>query len=154
MALQNTSQWQALTAHQQEIQGTHLRQLFQDDPGRAERMTLTVADLTVDFSKHIATESTISALLALAESAGFSERRDAMFAGDRINITENRSVMHTALRANQPVMVDGADVLPDVRAVLAKMAKVADQVRGGTWLGSTGKPIRAVVNIGLSLIHI
>ena len=149
MALQNTPAWEALTANHRQLAGTNLRELFASDPGRTERLTTHVGDLTIDFSKHLVTDDTVNLLGALASTAGFEQRRDAMFAGERINITEDRSVLHTALRADQPVVVDGNDVVPDVRQVLAKMARVADRVREGQWLGATDKPIRAVVNIGI-----
>ena len=149
MALQETAAWQALNTHQAALAATDLRTLFADDPGRAQRLTLEVGDLTVDFSKHLVTETTMQLLEDLAMSTDFEARRNAMFAGERINNTENRSVLHTALRANEPVIVDGEDVVIDVRAVLAKMARVADQVHAGQWLGATEKPIRAVVNIGI-----
>ena len=149
MALQNDPAWEALVAHQQDLASTHLRDLFASDPGRADRLTTTVGDLTIDFSKHLVTDTTLSMLTQLAQSTGFDEQRAAMFRGDRINTTEDRSVLHTALRANAPVVVDGDDVVPQVKAVLAKMARVADQVRSGSWLGATDKPIRSVVNIGI-----
>ena len=123
--------------------------LFTADAERAERLTMQVGDLRIDFSKHLATDATLDLLTTLAAATGFDERRQAMFAGERINTTEDRSVLHTALRATTPVVVDGEDVVPGVRAVLAKMARVADQVRDGTWMGATDKPIRAVVNIGI-----
>jgi len=152
MAPHQSPAWRALAAHQQlltETDDLSLRTLFDQDPGRVERMTLQVADLTIDFSKHLATAETMQLLGDLATATGVTSLRDAMFAGDPINTTENRSVLHTALRAVDPVLVDGEDVVPDVRAVLAKMARVADRVRTGTWLGATDKPIRAVVNIGI-----
>ena len=149
MALQDTAAWQALRSHHSENTDQNLRALFSSDPDRVERLTMTVADLTIDFSKHLVTDTTLRLLHDLAVTAGFEARRDAMFAGERINMTEDRSVLHTALRADEPVVVDGDDVVPEVRAVLEKMARVADQVRAGEWLGATDKPIRAVVNIGI-----
>ncbi|MGZ0177113.1 MAG: glucose-6-phosphate isomerase [Acidimicrobiales bacterium] len=149
MALRNTPAWEALVAHQHELDATHLRDLFANDPLRADRLTTQVGDLTIDFSKHLATDTTLELLTQLAQATGFDDRREAMFSGARINTTEDRSALHTALRANSPVIVDGQDVVPEVRAVLTKMARVADQVRAGTWMGATGKPIRAVVNIGI-----
>ena len=149
MTLRNLPEWQALAAHQNELANTNLRELFADDPERSERLAVRVGDLRVDFSKHVVTETTTALLTGLAEATGFDERRQAMFAGARINTTEDRSVLHTALRADGPVVVDGEDVVPAVKAVLAKMASVADQVRSGAWRGATGKPIRAVVNIGI-----
>lgn len=149
MALRNTPAWEALVAHQHGLNTTRLRDLFANDPQRAERLTTQVGDLTIDFSKHLVTDATLELLTQLAQATGFDDRREAMFTGARINTTEDRSVLHTALRANSPVIVDGEDVVPEVRAVLAKMARVADQVRTGTWMGATDKPIRAVVNIGI-----
>ena len=149
MALQNTEAWRALASHRVDLASTDLRQLFKTDSERAARLTSQVGDLTVDFSKHLVTDETLSLLTALASATGFEQRRAAMFGGERINVTEDRSVLHTALRADEPMTVDGNDVLPDVQRVLAKMARVADQVRGGKWLGATEKPIRAVVNIGI-----
>jgi len=149
MDIENSSAWEALAAHHGEIAETSLRSLFAEDSGRAERLTMQVADLTIDFSKHLVTDDTMRLLSDLGEAADFQQRRAAMFSGEPINTTENRAVLHTALRSVDPVIVDGHDVVPEVRAVLAKMARVADQVRTGTWLGATDKPIRAVVNIGI-----
>ena len=149
MALQQRPEWLALADHQRELASTDLRSLFAADPERASTFTHTVGDLTVDFSKHLVTAETMRLLGDLAGATGVEQRRDAMFAGDRINTTEDRSVLHTALRADAPVVVDGEDVTTDVRAVLAKMGRVADQVRAGSWLGATDRAIRAVVNIGI-----
>ena len=121
MALRNTPAWEALVAHQHGLNTTRLRDLFANDPQRAERLTTQVGDLTIDFSKHLVTDATLELLTQLAQATGFDDRREAMFTGARINTTEDRSVLHTALRANSPVIVDGEDVVPEVRAVLAKM---------------------------------
>jgi len=149
MALQDSAPWQALADHQRTVATTDLRGLFADDPGRAERLTFVAGDLTIDFSKHLVTDTTLSLLESLADAQGFADRRAAMFSGEHINITEDRSVLHTALRANKPVIVDGDDVTPEVQEVLSKMGRVADRVRSGEWLGATDRPIRAVVNIGI-----
>jgi glucose-6-phosphate isomerase len=143
--------WQALESHYRQIRDTHLRQLFADDPGRGERLTLEAAGLYFDYSKNRITDETLRLLLALAEQAGLRARIDAMFSGEKINITESRAVLHVALRAplGQSIVVDGQDVVPEVHAVLDKMSSFADRVRGGTWLGHTGKRIRNVVNIGI-----
>jgi glucose-6-phosphate isomerase len=144
-----TAAWQALNDHRAQIGDKTLRSLFEADPARAERMTLHVGDLTVDFSKHRITDETLALLISLAEETGVEGHRDAMFAGEEINSTEGRSVLHTALRAADPVVVDGDDVVPEVRQVLDRMGVVADRIRAGEWLGATGKPITAVVNIGI-----
>ena len=143
--------WQALAAHYQQIKDVHLRTLFADDPQRGERMTAEAAGLFLDYSKHRITDETLRLLVRLANECGLRGRIDAMLRGDRINITENRAVLHTALRApaGQQIFVDGVDVVPDVHAVLEKMAGFAQQVRSGHWSGYTGRPIRNVVNIGI-----
>ncbi len=146
-----TPEWQALSAHADEIAGVHLRQLFAADPGRAERMTLQAGDLVFDYSKQRVSGETLRLLLALAERAGVAARRDAMFAGEHINVTENRAVLHVALRmpAGASLVVDGQDVVADVHAVLAHMGEVSDRIRSGQWTGATGERIRHVVNIGI-----
>ncbi len=149
MALRNTPAWEALVAHQHGLDATHLRSLFASDRQRAARLTTQVGDLTIDFSKHLVTDATLGLLTQLAQATGFDDRREAMFSGERINTTEDRSVLHIALRANSPVNIDGEDVVPEVKAVLTKMARVADLIRSGKWMGATNKPIRAVVNIGI-----
>ena len=149
MTLLDSPAWAALNAHRALLGSTGIGELFASEPDRGARLTLPVGDLTIDFSKHLVTSATIELLLDLAASVGLEAKRDAMFDGERINTTEDRAVLHTALRSRRPVIVDGRDVGPDVRAVLAGMARVADQVRGGQWLGSTGRPITAVVNIGI-----
>ncbi len=129
----------------------HLRALFADDPGRAERYLVSAGDLRIDYSKHLIDDGVMASLQAVAAVAGVEAHRDAMFAGEQINTTEQRAVLHTALRApaDSIVLVDGHDVVPDVHAVLDQMAAFAGQVRGGGWLGATGKRIATVVNIGI-----
>ena len=144
-------EWSALAAHQAEIAGRHLRELFADDPGRAGRMTVTAGDLHLDYSKHRVTGETIGLLTALAERAGLRARIEAMFTGERINVSENRAALHTALRIppGETLTVDGQDVAGDVHAVLDKMADFSRRVRSGEWTGFTGKRITTVVNIGI-----
>src|ERR687891_2939418 len=143
--------WQALLSHHQDIKELHLRKLFADDARRGERMTLEAAGLYLDYSKNRITDETLRLLLELAEQSGLRDRIEAMFRGDKINVTENRAVLHTALRAprDASIMLDGHDVVPDVHRVLDRMAEFADRVRDGAWKGHTGKPIRNVVNIGI-----
>jgi glucose-6-phosphate isomerase len=143
--------WQALSSHYEEVKDLHLRTLFAEDPRRGERMVLEVAGLYLDYSKNRVTDHTLRLLLDLATQSGLRERIDAMFRGDKINVTENRAVLHTALRAPREasIMVDGHNVVPDVHRVLDRMADFSDRVRGGEWRGHTGKPIRNVVNIGI-----
>jgi glucose-6-phosphate isomerase len=143
--------WKALEAHHQKIGGVHLRKLFADDPGRGERLTLEVLGLYFDYSKNRITDETLTLLVQLAEESGLRERTAAMFRGDKINVTEDRAVLHVALRApkGESIIVDGVDVVPEVHAVLDKMSGFAEKVRGGQWLGHTGKRIRNVVNIGI-----
>src|SRR5918996_215839 len=143
--------WQALLSHHQDIKELHLRKLFADDARRGERMTLEAAGLYLDYSKNRITDETLRLLLELAEQSGLRDRIDAMFRGDKINVTENRAVLHTALRAprDASIMVDGHDVVPDVHRVLDRMADFSERVRSGEWKGHTGKPIRNVVNIGI-----
>lgn len=143
--------WQALAAHYQQIKDVHLRQLFADDPRRGERLVAEASGLYLDYSKHRATDETIRLLVALAEECGLRERIAAMFQGKKINTTENRAVLHVALRAprDAQIMVDGVNVVPEVHAVLDRMAAFAERVRNGAWTGYTGRPIRNVVNIGI-----
>ena len=143
--------WQALTAHRDAIAATHLRQLFAADPGRGERLTLTAAGVHLDYSKHRVTDETLRLLVELAGQSGLRARIDAMFAGEKINETERRAVLHVALRAPRgaEIRVDGEDVVPGVHAVLDAMSAFADRVRGGEWRGHTGRRIRNVVNIGI-----
>ncbi|WP_030275796.1 glucose-6-phosphate isomerase [Streptomyces sp. NRRL B-24484] len=149
--LDRTPQWAALAKHREELGEQHLRGLFEADPERGERYTLTVGDLHVDYSKQLVTDETLALLRELAGATGVAALRDAMFRGEKINITEDRAVLHTALRAprNAVVEVDGENVVPAVHAVLDKMAAFADRVRSGEWTGHTGKRIRTVVNIGI-----
>jgi glucose-6-phosphate isomerase len=143
--------WKALAAHYRKLRGTHLRRLFQEDPERGERYTLQAAGLFLDYSKNLVTDETLELLLRLAAESRLQDRIDAMFRGEKINFTENRAVLHTALRVprNSSVMVDGENVVPKVHAVLDKMARFSAQVRNGQWRGHTGKRIRNVVNIGI-----
>ncbi|WP_049651946.1 glucose-6-phosphate isomerase [Kitasatospora sp. MY 5-36] len=149
--LDRTPQWAALAKHRTELGATHLRELFAADPERGRRYTLQVGDLHVDYAKHLVTDETLGLLRELAAATGVAELRDAMFRGEKINNTEHRAVLHTALRAPRGavVEVDGENVVPAVHAVLDKMAAFADRVRSGEWKGHTGKPIRTVVNIGI-----
>ena len=146
-----TDEWAALAQHHDAVAGRHLRELFADDPGRVEALTATGADLVMDYSKHRITRDTVPLLAALARRAGLPERTEAMFSGVRINTSENRSVLHTALRLpdDATLVVEGQDVVAEVHAVLAKMARFADSVRSGEWTGHTGERIRTVVNIGI-----
>jgi glucose-6-phosphate isomerase len=146
-----TAAWQALAAHHDEIGGKHLRELFGADPERGTRLTAEVVDLYVDFSKNRITPETLELLGALAEEAGVFTKRDAMFAGEHINTTEDRAVLHTALRLpkDATLVVDGQDVVADVHEVLDRMAAFAGSVRSGEWTGFTGKRIRTVINIGI-----
>jgi glucose-6-phosphate isomerase len=146
-----TSEWTALADHHAALAGRHLRELFAEDPGRAERMTATAADLHLDYSKHRATGDTLRLLTALAERAGLRERIAAMFSGEHINVSEDRAVLHTALRLPREagLRVDGRDAVADVHAVLDRMDAFSERVRSGEWTGFTGKPIRTVVNIGI-----
>ena len=143
--------WKALVAHFDRIRDLHLRQLFADDPHRGERLTAEAAGIYLDYSKNRITDETLRLLIALAEACGLRERIDAMFRGQPINITEKRAALHTALRTPEThqVVVDGIDVVPEVHAVLHRMAAFAYQVRSGQWLGFTGKRIRNIVNIGI-----
>jgi glucose-6-phosphate isomerase len=143
--------WKALGAHYKKIAKIHLRKLFADDPKRGERMTLEAAGIFLDYSKHRINDQTIKLLLQLADESRLRERIDAMFSGEKINITEKRAVLHVALRApkGSSIIVDGENVVPGVHAVLDKMAGFCDRVRRGAWKGHTGKPIRNVINIGI-----
>jgi glucose-6-phosphate isomerase len=143
--------WKALAAHYQKARDLHLRQLFADDPGRGERLTVEAVGLFLDYSKNRVTDETLKLLLQLAEESGLRERIDAMFRGERINITENRAVLHVALRAPRgtAIVLDGENVVDGVHAVLDQMAHFCDRVRGGAWKGHTGKPLRNIVNIGI-----
>ena len=143
--------FKALEEHCAKVRKLHLRQLFAEDPERGEHFTLEALGLYFDYSKNRITGETMRLLLELAEQSGLRQHIDAMFAGDKINVTEQRAVLHVALRApkGEQIFVDGVDVVPEVHAVLDKMAKFADQIRSGAWKGHTGKRIRNVVNIGI-----
>jgi glucose-6-phosphate isomerase len=143
--------WKALEAHSEVVRKLHLRKLFADDPGRGERFTAQAVGLHLDYSKNRITDETLKLLLKLAEESGLRARIDAMFEGEKINITENRAVLHVALRAPKgaSIVVDGKNVVPQVHAVLDKMADFSDRVRSGSWKGHTGKRIRNVINIGI-----
>ncbi|HET6307439.1 MAG TPA: glucose-6-phosphate isomerase [Rhodopila sp.] len=150
-ALTATPAWKALAAHHASIKDTHLRQLFADDPGRADRFAVEGAGLFLDYSKNRITDETLRLLLQLAEERGVAQRRDAMFGGEKINTTEHRAVLHVALRAPRGtrIVVDGEDVVPEVHKVLDAMEGFATRLRGGAFTGHTGKRIRNVVNIGI-----
>lgn len=149
--LNQTPEWTALGKHREQLGTTHLRQLFADDPERGTGYTLRVGDLYVDYSKQLVTDETLRLLRELAAATGVAGLRDAMFRGDRINTTEDRAVLHTALRAPRDAVieVDGENVVPAVHAVLDKMAAFSERVRSGEWTGHTGKPIKNIVNIGI-----
>ncbi len=143
--------WEILCKHQKTIATLHMRQLFESDPKRFDKFSLKLDDLLLDYSKHRVTEETLSLLFQISREAKIEEWRDRMFSGEKINITEDRAVLHTALRnrSNTPVYVDGHDVMPDVNAVLAKMRAFSDKVRSGEWKGYSGKQITDIVNIGI-----
>ena len=143
--------WKALEAHHEKIQNVTLRSLFSDDPQRASRFSIEAAGLFLDYSKNRITEETFKLLLQLAKESGLEERRDAMFRGEKINITEKRAVLHVALRApeGETILVDGQDVVPEVHSVLDKMSSFSNRIRSGEWKGHTGKRIRNVINIGI-----
>jgi glucose-6-phosphate isomerase len=143
--------WKALEAHHEKIQDVTLRSLFSDDPQRASRFSLEAAGLFLDYSKNRITEETFKLLLQLAKESGLEERRDAMFRGEKINITEKRAVLHVALRApeGETILVDGQDVVPEVHSVLDKMSSFSNRIRSGEWKGHTGKRIRNVINVGI-----
>ncbi len=150
-SLRNYPGWKALEAHYPKVRELHLRELFAEDPKRGERRALEAAGLYLDYSKNRVTDETLKLLLQLAEEVGLRARIDAMFSGQKINITENRAVLHVALRAPKgaSIVVDGENVVPQVHAVLDKMADFSDRVRRGDWKGHTGKRIRNVINIGI-----
>jgi glucose-6-phosphate isomerase len=150
-SITGTDEWKALEAHHDALAGTHLRQLFADDPDRGARMHAEVGDLYLDYSKNRITDETIGLLVDLARRAGVPALRDAMFAGEKINITEERAVLHTALRAprSESIVVDGVDTVQEVHRVLDKMTDFADRVRSGAWTGHTGKRVKHVINIGI-----
>jgi glucose-6-phosphate isomerase len=150
-ALRETDAWRALAEHAKAIRGRHLRELFAEDPSRGERLALEAEGLYLDYSKNRITDETLRLLLRLAEERGVAERRDAMFAGERINVTENRPVLHVALRApkGERIEVSGKDVVPKIHEVLDRMSEFSDRIRSGEWKGHTGRRIRKVVNIGI-----
>src|SRR5215471_7736700 len=149
--LRDRPAWSALAKHYQAIQGLHLRELFASEAGRGERLVTEGAGLFLDYSKNRITDETLTLLLALAEQSGLAERTTAMFTGERINVSENRSVLHVALRMpkGSSLIVDGVDVVAEVHEVLDRMSAFADRVRSGDWKGHTGKRIRNVINIGI-----
>ncbi|MEM9056259.1 MAG: glucose-6-phosphate isomerase [Pseudomonadota bacterium] len=151
MRIQATPEWQALAAHYREVEPLHLRELLAADDGRFERYSLEAGELLLDYSRNRIVDGTPALLAALARARGLEQRIDAMFSGEAINATEGRAVLHTALRnrSDRPVYVDGEDVMPAVRGVLARMATFAAKLRDGAWHGHTGAPIRDVVNIGI-----
>ncbi|MER5743854.1 glucose-6-phosphate isomerase [Streptomyces sp. NPDC002225] len=149
--LDQTPEWTALGKHREQLGTTHLRELFAADPERGTGYTLRVGDLYVDYSKHLVTDETLRLLRALAAATDVAGLRDAMFRGEKINTTEDRAVLHTALRAPRDAVieVDGENVVPGVHAVLDRMADFSDRIRSGEWTGHTGRPIRNIVNIGI-----
>jgi glucose-6-phosphate isomerase len=151
LPLRQRQSFKELEAHHSEIENRDLRELFAQDPGRGERLTAQAAGLYLDYSKNRVTDETLRLLVALARESGVEERRDAMFAGERINVSEDRSVLHVALRMPREasLIVDGVDVVKQVHEVLDRMGAFAERVRSGEWKGHTGKPIRNVVNIGI-----
>jgi glucose-6-phosphate isomerase len=155
-ALAATSEWDALEAHYGSLKAKSLRSLFAADPDRAERFSVDAAGLFLDYSKNRITDETVRLLAALARARGVEAKRDAMFSGEKINVSEGRAVLHVALRAPRDwsIVVDGEDVIPQVHAVLDRMAAFSDQVRSGAWKGHTGKRIRNVVNIGIGGSHL
>src|ERR671918_485758 len=150
-SLRRRAAWSALERHYLAIEGRHLRDLFAEDPGRGERFVVEGAGVFLDYSKNRISDETLSLLFDLAEESRLRERTEAMFRGEKINVTEDRAVLHTALRAPEGtgIEVDGRDVVPEVHAVLNRMSAFADRVRGGEWTGHTGRAIRNVVNIGI-----
>jgi glucose-6-phosphate isomerase len=151
VGITESDEWRALQGHHDEIHQAHLRDLFDQDPDRGSRLTLEVGDLYLDYSKNRITDVTLGLLVDLARAADVEELRDSMFAGHAINVTEQRAVLHVALRApaGERIEIDGIDVVPEVHRVLHKMREFSDEVRSGGWRGHTGKPIRNVVNIGI-----
>ena len=156
--ISKTPQWQALEEHWEQKAHVHMRDLFAQDPDRAKRFSLRAADLYLDYSKNRITEETLALLQDLAKAADLPAWMRGMFSGDRINNTEQRAVLHVALRnrSNRPIWADGEDVMPAINGVLEKMERFVTSVRSGDWVGYSGKRVTDVVNIGigLSLIHI
>src|ERR1019366_2054457 len=151
LSLTQRPAWRALGAHYEKIKDVHLRQLFADDPKRGERLVVEDVGLYFDYSKNRVNEETIRLLIALAEECGLRGRIEAMFRGEKINVTEKRAVLHVALRApcDQSIVMDGENVVPKVHEVLDRMTEFANRVRSGSWKGHTGKRIRNVINIGI-----
>ncbi|ORA33640.1 glucose-6-phosphate isomerase, partial [Mycobacterium aquaticum] len=149
--ISTTAAWQALIRHHDKIGQTHLREFFAEDPARGTELVLNVGDLYIDYSKHRITRETIKLLVDLARTADLEQRRDAMFAGEHINTSEDRAVLHTALRlpASAELTVDGQNVVADVHDVLDRMGAFTDKLRSGEWTGATGKRITTVVNVGV-----
>jgi glucose-6-phosphate isomerase len=149
--LRQRKAWQELERHHQQIAGAHLRELFAADPGRGERLTASAEGIYLDYSKNRVSDETMSLLVELARESGMPERRDAMFAGEHINVSEDRAVLHVALRmpSDASLVVDGEDVVAQVHEVLDRMRAFAERIRSGEWKGFTGKPIRNVVNVGI-----
>src|ERR1700736_1124381 len=143
--------WSALASHYKTVSKLHLRQLFADDPKRGERLAVGAVGLYLDYSKNRVTDETLKLLLQLAEESGLRARIDAMFHGEKINITEKRAVLHVALRAPRgaSIVVDGKNVVPEVHSVLDRMAHLSNRVRSAEWKGHTGKRIRNVINVGI-----
>jgi glucose-6-phosphate isomerase len=151
MRIDQTAEWRALGKHAEHQRDTHLRDLFSEDPSRGEDLASPVGDLLLDYSKHRVTRQTLRLLTGLAEAAGLRQRIDAMFAGERVNVTEDRPVLHVALRAPRDAVieVDGENVVPKVHAMLDRMSDFSNRVRSDRWKGSSGRPIRNVINIGI-----
>ncbi|MFY9937289.1 MAG: glucose-6-phosphate isomerase, partial [Silvibacterium sp.] len=143
--------WKALEEHFKKISKQHLRDLFANDPDRGTRLTAEAEGIYLDYSKHRITDETLKLLLQLAEESGLKAHLEAMFSGEKINITEKRAVLHVALRApkGEKIVVDGEDVVPAVHEVLDRMAAFSERIRSGEWKGHTGKPIKNVINIGI-----
>src|SRR4051794_28821449 len=151
MTISQTEEWQALARHADEMRDVHLRKPFDSDERRGETYTVQAVDLFADYSKQRVTDETLRLLLALAEKAGLRQRIDAMFRGEKINTTENRAVLHVALRAprDEQIEVDGGDVVREVHEVLDRMSEFSGKVRAGVWQGATGSRIRNVINVGI-----
>ena len=145
-----TNAWKALAQHHQQMAGTHLRELFRQDPQRFEKFSLALEDILFDYSKNLITEETLRLLGGLANECKLKDAIEAMFNGEKINRTENRAVLHTALRNcfDKPVMVDGKDVMPEIRKVLDQMKQFSQAVHSGQWKGYSGKKIRSIVTNG------
>src|ERR1035437_700191 len=143
--------WKTLASNCKKLRGQHLRQLFAEDPGRGKRLTAEAAGIYLDYSKNRVNDETMQLLITLAEECRLGERIAAMFLGERINVTEKRAVLHTALRApaSEQLVVDGHDIVPDIQAVIERMAIFSRQIRSGEWRGHTGKRIRNIINIGI-----